>query len=210
MRRKIYNELVKWKENSQGKTAILIDGARRVGKSYIAELFAKENYKTYILIDFSKVPQEIKDLFNNYLDNLDYLFTYLSGYFGIKLYERNTLFIFDEVQFCPKARSSIKHLVADGRYDYIETGSLMSIKKNVKDILIPSEEQHLEMYPMDFEEFLWALDNNTLMDLIKKSFEEKKPLGQAMHRKVMDYFRQYMIVGRNATSSARICKYERF
>lgn len=195
MRRKIYNELVKWKENSQGKTAILIDGARRVGKSYIAELFAKENYKTYILIDFSKVPQEIKDLFNNYLDNLDYLFTYLSGYFGIKLYERNTLFIFDEVQFCPKARSSIKHLVADGRYDYIETGSLISIKKNVKDILIPSEEHQIKMLPMDFEEFLWAMGNDTLMDFIKKSYNDKTPLGQAMHRKVMDYFKEYLIVG---------------
>lgn len=195
MRRKIYNELVKWKENSQGKTAILIDGARRVGKSYIAELFAKENYKTYILIDFSKVPQEIKDLFNNYLDNLDYLFTYLSGYFGIKLYERNTLFIFDEVQFCPKARSSIKHLVADGRYDYIETGSLISIKKNVKDILIPSEEHQIKMSPMDFEEFLWAMGNDTLMDFIKKSYNDKTPLGQAMHRKVMDYFKEYLIVG---------------
>lgn len=195
MRRKIYNELVKWKENSQGKTAILIDGARRVGKSYIAELFAKENYKTYILIDFSKVPQEIKDLFNNYLDNLDYLFTYLSGYFGIKLYERNTLFIFDEVQFCPKARSAIKHLVADGRYDYIETGSLISIKKNVKDILIPSEEHQIKMLPMDFEEFLWAMGNDTLMDFIKKSYNDKTPLGQAMHRKVMDYFKEYLIVG---------------
>lgn len=195
MRRKIYNELVKWKENSQGKTAILIDGARRVGKSYIAELFAKENYKTYILIDFSKVPQEIKDLFNNYLDNLDYLFTYLSGYFGIKLYERNTLFIFDEVQFCPKARSAIKHLVADGRYDYIETGSLISIKKNVKDILIPSEEHQIKMLPMDFEEFLWAMGNDTLMDFIKKCYNDKTPLGQAMHRKVMDYFKEYLIVG---------------
>ncbi len=195
MKRKIYNELIKWKENSNGKTAILIDGARRVGKSYIAELFAKENYKSHILIDFSKVPQEIKDLFDNYVDNLDYLFTYLSGYFGIKLYERDTIFIFDEVQLCPKARGAIKHLVADGRYDYIETGSLISIKKNVKDILIPSEEHQIKMFPMDFEEFMWAMGNETLMLFIKKCYENKEPMQQAMHRKAMDYFKEYLIVG---------------
>ena len=195
MKRKIYNELMHWKTSSNGKTAILIDGARRVGKSYIAELFAKENYKSYILIDFSKVSKDIKDLFDNYVDNLDYLFTYLSGYFGIKLYERESLFIFDEVQFCPKARAAIKHLVADGRYDYIETGSLISIKKNVKDILIPSEEHRLKMLPMDFEEFMWAMKNDTLMDFIKECFKNKTPLNQAMHRKVMDYFKEYLIVG---------------
>ncbi len=195
MKRKIYNELMHWKTSSNGKTAILIDGARRVGKSYIAELFAKENYKSYILIDFSKVSKDIKDLFDNYVDNLDYLFTYLSGYFGIKLYERDSLFIFDEVQFCPKARGAIKHLVMDGRYDYIETGSLISIKKNVKDILIPSEEHRLKMLPMDFEEFMWAMKNDTLMDFIKECFKNKTPLNQAMHRKVMDYFKEYLIVG---------------
>ena len=195
MKRKIYNELLEWKKKSQGKTAILIDGAMRIGKSYIAETFAKENYETYVLIDFSKVPQVIKDLFENYLDNLDYLFTYLSQYFGKRLYERNTLFIFDEVQFCPRARSAIKHLVADGRYDYIETGSLISIKKNVKDILIPSEEHILKMKPMDFEEFMWAMGNDTMMDFIKTCYENKKPLGQALHRKAMDYFKEYLIVG---------------
>lgn len=195
MKRKVYEELVQWKKNSNGKTAILIDGARRVGKSYIAEMFARENYKTYILIDFSKVPQTIKDLFDNYLDNLDYLFTYLSEYFETKLYERDTLFIFDEVQFCPRARSAIKHLVADGRYDYIETGSLISIKKNVKDILIPSEEHLIKMYPMDFEEFLWAMGNDTLMDFIKQCYKDRKPLGQLLHRKAMDFFKEYLIVG---------------
>ena len=210
MKRKIYDKLLEWKQNSNGKTAILIDGARRVGKSYIVEKFAKENYKSFIVIDFNKVSDDVKDLFEHYLNDMDNLFLYLSNYFNVTLYERESLIIFDEVQLYPKARSAIKYLVEDGRYDDIETGSLMSIKKNVKDILIPSEEQHLEMHPMDFEEFLWALDNDTLMDLIKKSFEEKKPLGQAMHRKVMDYFRQYMIVGRNATSSTRICKYKRF
>lgn len=195
MKRKIYSELMNWKENSKGKTAILIDGARRVGKSYIAETFAKENYKSYILIDFSKAPQVVKELFDNYLENLDYLFTYLSGYYGIKLYERESLFIFDEVQFCPKARSAIKHLVADGRYDYIETGSLISIKKNVKDILIPSEEHKLKMKPMDFEEFMWAMGNDVMMDVIKKCYNDKKPLTQALHRKAMDYFKEYLIVG---------------
>ena len=194
MKRKIYNDILKWKENN-GKTALLIEGARRVGKSYIAEQFAKNNYKSYILIDFSKVPKEILELFDNYLDNLNYLFTYLSEYFGVKLYERESLFIFDEIQFCPKARGAIKHLVADGRYDYIETGSLISIKKNVKDILIPSEEEIIKMNPMDFEEFLWAMGNDTLMDFIKECYSNKKELGQALHRKAMDYFKEYMIVG---------------
>ena len=195
MKRKIYNDILKWKEESQGKTALLVEGARRVGKSYIVEEFAKENYKSYILIDFSKVPNEVKELFDNYLDNLDYLFTYISNYYGIKLYERNTLFIFDEIQFCPRARGAIKHLVADGRYDYIETGSLISIKKNVKDILIPSEEEMIKMNPMDFEEFLWAMGNDTLMDFIKDCFKNKREMGQALHRKAMDYFKEYLIVG---------------
>ena len=136
-----------WKEKSNGKTALLIDGARRVGKSYIAEEFAKNNYESYILVDFNKVPDDIKNLFDNYLDNLDDLFLYLSNYYGVKLIERKSVIIFDEVQLYPKARSAIKYLVADGRYDYIETGSLVSIKENVRDILIPSEEQHIELYP---------------------------------------------------------------
>ena len=195
MKRKIYEKLIEWKEKSNGKTAVLIDGARRVGKSYIVQKFAEENYKSYIIIDFNKVSKDVKDLFEYYLNDIDNLFLYLSNYFNVKLYERESLIIFDEVQLYPKARSAIKYLVEDGRYDYIETGSLMSIKKNVKDILIPSEEEHIEMYPMDFEEFLWALDNNNLMDLIKKCYQDKKSLGQAMNRKAMDYFRQYMIVG---------------
>lgn len=195
MKRKVYEKLIEWKQNNNGKTAILIDGARRVGKSYIVEKFAKENYKSFIVIDFNKVSNDIKDLFEHYLNDMDNLFLYLSNYFNVTLYERESLIIFDEVQLYPKARSAIKYLVEDGRYDYIETGSLMSIKKNVKDILIPSEEQYIEMHPMDFEEFLWALGNESLMDLIRKSYEERKSLGQAMHRKVMDYFRQYMIVG---------------
>lgn len=195
MKRKVYNEILKWRKESQGKTALLVEGARRVGKSYIVEEFAKENYKSYILIDFSKVSNEVKKLFDNYLDNLDYLFTYISNYYGVKLYERDTVFIFDEIQFCPRARGAIKHLVADGRYDYIETGSLISIKKNVKDILIPSEEEMIKMNPMDFEEFLWAMGNDTLMNFIKECYKNKKQMGQALHRKAMDYFKEYLIVG---------------
>ena len=203
MRRKIYDEILKWKKRSAGQTALLIDGARRVGKSYIAEKFAAAEYKSYLLIDFNRAPKEVTDLFENYLNDLDTLFMYLSGFYNTKLYERETLIILDEVQLCPRARSAIKHLVADGRYDYLETGSLMSIKKNVKDILIPSEEEHLKMYPLDFEEFLWALDNETLMPLIQTCYEKKQPMGQALHRKAMDYFRQYMIVGGMPQAVAR-------
>ena len=195
MKRKIYEELLKWKKNSAGQTALLIDGARRVGKSYIAEKFAAAEYKSYLLIDFNRAPKEVTDLFDNYLNDLDTLFMYLSGFYNTKLYERETLIILDEVQLCPRARSAIKYLVADGRYDYLETGSLMSIKKNVKDILIPSEEEHLKMYPLDFEEFLWALSNEMIMSLIQTCYEKKQPMGQALHRTAMDYFRQYMIVG---------------
>ena len=195
MKRKIYNDILKWKENSKGTTALLVEGARRVGKSYIVEKFAKENYKSYLMIDFSKVSNEIKELFDNYLDNLDYLFLYLSQYYGVKLYERESVIIFDEIQFCPRARGAIKHLVADKRYDYIETGLLISIKKNVKDILIPSEEETLNMKPMDFEEFLWAMGNDELMDFVRSRFDIKQEVGQVIHRKIMDYFKEYLIVG---------------
>ena len=170
MKRKIYEELKKWKNDGAGKTALLIDGARRVGKSYIVEEFAKNNYKTYILIDFNRADDEVKALFEHYLNDLDTLFMYLSGYYNVKLYAHESLIIFDEVQLFPRARAAIKYLVADGRYDYMETGSLMSIRKNVKDIVIPSEERHIKMYPMDFEEFLWAMGNDVLMDIIRKYF----------------------------------------
>lgn len=195
MKRKIYQDILKWKNHSAGRTALLIDGARRVGKSYIAKQFAETEYKSYILIDFNKAPKEITALFENYLNDLDTFFVYLSAFYTTKLYERDTLIILDEVQLCPRARAAIKYLVEDGRYDYLETGSLMSIKKNVQDIVIPSEEEHIKMYPLDFEEFLWALGNDVLMPVIKTSFDDKKPMGQVLHRKAMDYFRQYMIVG---------------
>ncbi len=195
MKRKILNELIEWKETSNGKTALLIDGARRVGKSYITTEFAENHYKSYIMIDFNKISDDVKELFDKYLNDLDTFFMYLSAYFNVKLYTRESLIIFDEVQLFPRARAAIKYLIADGRFDYIETGSLVSIKKNVKNIVIPSEERHIKMYPMDFEEFLWALGNDTLMDIIRKNYLDKKPMGQALHRKAMDYFRQYLIVG---------------
>ena len=195
MKRKITNKLIEWKNSSNGKTALLIDGARRVGKSYTITKFAKEYYKSYIIIDFNNVSNDVKDLFDKYLDDLDAFFMYLSAYYNVKLHPRDSLIVFDEVQMFPRARSSIKYLVADGRYDYIETGSLVSINKNVKNIVIPSEERHIKMYPMDFEEFLWALGNDTLMDVIRENFHTKKPMGQALHRKAMNFFRQYLIVG---------------
>ena len=195
MKRKIYDKLLEWKNNDAGKTALLIDGARRVGKSYIVEEFAKSEYSSYILIDFNKAGRDVLDLLDNSLDNLDTFFIYLSEYYSVKLIERESLIVFDEVQLFPRARAAIKYLVADGRFDYIETGSIVSIKKNIKNIVIPSEERRIRMYPMDFEEFLWANGNDTLMQLIMDHFIEMKPLGQAMHRKVMNLFRQYLIVG---------------
>lgn len=195
MKRKIYDKLIEWKNSRTGKTALLIDGARRVGKSYIVEAFAKAEYKSYILIDFNNVGDGVLDLFRNYIDDLDMFFIYLSNYYKVKLIKRDSLIIFDEVQLFPRARAAIKYLVSDGRYDYIETGSIVSIKKNVKNIVIPSEEQHIKMYPMDFEEFLWATGNDTLMSFIHSHFIDSRSLGQAMHRKIMDYFRQYLIIG---------------
>ena len=195
MNRKIYNKLLEWKHESNGEYALLIDGTRRVGKSYIVRQFAEKEYRSCVILDFNLVSKSIKDLFENDLDNLDRFFMYLSNYTGKTLYTRDTLIVFDEVQQYPKARAAIKYLVKDGRYDYIETGSLISIKKNVEGIVIPSEEEHIKMFPMDFEEFLWAMGEEMLMPFIKDCFERKKPLGQLMHRRAMDYFRLYMIVG---------------
>lgn len=195
MKRKIYGEMLKWKQDGISQTALLIDGARRVGKSYIAEEFAKNEYRSYLMIDFNNVSRDVQNLFYNYLDDLDTFFMYLSGYYNVKLYPGESLVIFDEVQQFPRARAAVKYLVADGRFDYMEIGSLVSIRKNVADIVITSEERHMKMYPMDFEEFLWAMGNEVLMDMIRKCFDTKKMMGQLLHRKAMDYFRQYLIVG---------------
>ncbi len=195
LRRKIYDELVNWKNNSNGATAMMIDGARRVGKSFMAETFAKAEYKSYILIDFGQVSNEVLDLFENECYDLDLFFAKISAYYNKRLYERQSLFIFDEVQQYPRARQLIKYFVADGRYDFLETGSLIRLKKNVQDIIIPSEEDHIEMFPLDFEEFLWAFGDEVTYPLIKQCFENKKPLGAPLHRKVMNDFRQYILVG---------------
>lgn len=195
LKRKIYDRLVEWKNKSQGTTALLIDGARRVGKSFITRKLAENEYKSYIIIDFGNAPRDILDLFINDSANLDLFFAKLSAYYSTHLYKRNSLIVFDEVQQYPKARQLVKYLVADGRYDYIETGSLISLKKNVKDIIIPSEEEHIEMFPLDFEEFLWAMGDEVTAPLIKQCFETKTPIGQSLHRKIMNDFRQYVLVG---------------
>ena len=194
MKRKIYNEMLLWKQNAQGKSALMIDGARRIGKSYIVEEFAKNEYKSYILVDFNNADDNLIEIFDKYLRNLDVFFSYLALYYNVTLYPRDTVIVFDEVQLYPKARAAIKYLVKDGRYDYIETGSLVSINRNVKDIVIPSEEHRINMYPMDFEEFLWAVGDNQLMPFIRMCFEKKQKLGP-LHRKAMSHFRHYMIVG---------------
>ncbi len=195
LKRKIYDELLTWKAKSNGQTAMMIDGARRVGKSYIAELFGKQEYKSYILIDFGNAPQDILDLFLNESSDLDLFFAKLSAFYSKVLHKRESLIIFDEVQQFPRARQLIKYLVADGRYDYLETGSLIRLKKNTENIIIPSEEEHIELFPLDFEEFLWAMGDEATGPLIRKCFETKTALGQALHRKVMNDFRQYVLVG---------------
>ena len=193
-RRKIYDEILEWKEKYSHKYALLIKGARRVGKSTIAEEFAKKEFKSYILIDFAHTSKEIIELFDDTY-NLDFFFLQLQQLTGIRLYENESVIIFDEVQLLPKARQAIKYLVADGRYKYIETGSLLSIKKNTQDILIPSEERKISMYPMDFEEFLWAIGDEITADTIKLLLKSKKSAGNAMHRNLMRIFRLYMLVG---------------
>ncbi|MBP3253833.1 MAG: ATP-binding protein [Bacteroidales bacterium] len=192
-KRKLYDKMLSWKQEN-GTSALLIKGARRTGKSTLAENFAQQEYKSYILVDFSTVPPEVNELFNHIYD-LDYFFLRLQVIYGVTLYERNSVIIFDEVQMQPLARQAIKHLVKDGRYDYIETGSLLSIKKNVKDIVIPSEETRITLYPMDYEEFCWAMDDKTSVDLIRQMFNQKKPLGDSTNRMLMRKFRLYMLVG---------------
>ena len=193
-KRKIYEKMLAWKNESDGKTALLIEGPRRVGKSTIVKQFAENEYDSYILIDFYRASNETKALFDD-LSDLNYIFLQLQLAYHVSLKERRSVIIFDEVQLCPKARQAIKALVEDGRYDYIETGSLISIHKHVKDILIPSEERKLQMYPMDFEEFRWVLGDEVTVPMLRDFYVSGKPLGQAAHRRIMKDFRLYMLVG---------------
>lgn len=193
-KRKLYEKLLDWKNNRSGRTAVLIEGARRVGKSTLVRQFAQNEYESYVMIDFSIVKKDILELFDSIAD-LDYFFLQLQFRLGVSLKERKSLIIFDEVQMCPKARQAIKHLVADGRYDYIETGSLISIRKNVKDIVIPSEEEKMILHPLDYEEFKWALGDATTIAQMRMIFEKRLSMGDAVTRKLMRDFRLYMAVG---------------
>ncbi|KFI50699.1 ATP-binding protein [Bifidobacterium biavatii] len=194
-RRKAYDRLLEWKKTSAGHTAMLIEGARRVGKSTVAVEFARNEYDSYVLVDFTRVTDEFKQTFLDMRNDLDGFFLYLSAAFGVNLVRRKSLVIFDEVQLFPPAREFIKHLVADGRFDYIETGSLISINANVKDILIPSEEESMTMGPMDFEEFLWAMGETALATMIRHSFDADTAMPDALHRKAGRLWREYMLVG---------------
>lgn len=194
-KRKIYERLLQWKRESRGEKALLIEGARRIGKSTIVEEFAKKEYKTYILIDFNMAPKTVKEAFELYANDLDTFFMILSAQYDVPLHRRESLIIFDEIQNYPKAREAVKYLVADGRYDYLETGSLISIKENVADITLPSEERRIRMYPMDFEEFGWAMGETEMLRYIQHCYEERKALDQGLHSKAMMLFRQYLIVG---------------
>lgn len=193
-KRKMYDTMLEWKEQRHGDTALMIQGARRVGKSTIAEQFARNEYKSYILIDFSKAPKTVVDLFDD-ISDLNYIFIRLQLLYNVQLYERESVIIFDEVQLQPLARQAIKHLVKDHRYDYIETGSLISVRFRSHDILIPSEETKVNMYPLDYEEFRWALGDEATVPLLRSAFENKMSLGNATHRKLMRDFRLYMLVG---------------
>lgn len=193
-RRKIYDQILDWKRTKNGHTALLIKGARRVGKSTIAEEFARKEYKSYIVVDFADAPRALWEAIDNISDR-DNFFMQLQFIYGVKLYERESVIIFDEIQKCPAAREAIKYLVKDYRYDYIETGSLLSIKKNTKDIVIPSEEARITMYPMDYEEFRWVLGAKTTIPLLKDAFDRRISLGDAVARQLMKDFRLYMLVG---------------
>ena len=192
-KRKLYERLLEWKRVRDGKTAILIEGARRVGKSTLVEQFAKNEYESYILIDFNEASAEVKSLFDN-LMNLDFIFLQLQSLYNVVLKKRKSVIIFDEVQNCPLARQAIKYLVKDGRYDYIETGSLISIKKNTKNITLPSEEERVTLHPMDYEEFRWAMGDEASVPLLRTFYEKKLPLEQSFRDKIRD-FRLYMLIG---------------
>ena len=192
-KRKIYERMLKWKQERDGKTALLIKGARRVGKSTIVEEFARNEYDSYIIVDFSIASNEVKSMFDD-LTDLNYIFLRLQAIYHVALHARRSVIVFDEVQLCPSARQSIKHLVKDGRYDYIETGSLISIRKNTENIIIPSEETRIEMYPMDYEEFRWAVGDTATVPLLRQFFDKQLPLAQALRKSMRD-FRLYILVG---------------
>ncbi|MCF0219575.1 MAG: ATP-binding protein [Muribaculaceae bacterium] len=192
--RKIYKKLVEWKNESNGQTALLIKGARRVGKSTVAREFGKNEYETFIAIDFAQCPAEVKELFED-ISDLDFIFMRLQMIYDVELKERKSLIIFDEVQLCPKARQAIKYLVEDGRYDYLETGSLLSIRQNVKDIVIPSEEEEVTLNPLDYEEFRWAMGDKVSVPLLRQFFDKRKGMGDTANRSTMRDFRLYMLVG---------------
>ncbi|NLL94908.1 MAG: ATP-binding protein [Thermoplasmatales archaeon] len=206
MKRKAYDKMLRWKEKRKGSTALLIDGARRVGKSHLVSHFGKNEYRSHILIDFNRVDPEVKDIFERDSHDLDEFFFRLATFYKVDLHERESAIIFDEVQQFPKARGLIKYLVEDGRYDYIETGSLLSIKRNIQGIVLPSEEERLALHPMDFEEFLWAMGDKTTMPFLRDRFERLKPSGDAIHRRTMNSFRTYMIVGGMPQAVARFAK----
>lgn len=201
-KRKIYDNFLAWKNATNGKKALLVEGARRIGKSTIVENFARNEYKSYILIDFAIASDDVKKYFDLYLNDLDTFFMLLSVQYGVQLYPRESVIIFDEVQLFPKAREAIKYLVADGRYDFMETGSLISIKENVQNIVIPSEERQIKMYPMDLEEFCWALNEAPLIAYIRDCFDKKIPLERSIHEKAMLIFKQYILVGGMPMSTA--------
>ena len=193
-KRKLYEEMLQWKQDSNGASALLIKGVRRVGKSTLAKQFAQNEYDSFIVIDFAKCSKEVRLLFED-ISDLDYIFMRLQMIYNVMLKERKSVIIFDEVQKCPDARQSIKYLVEDGRYDYIETGSLLSIKQNVKDIIIPSEEHEVCLFPLDYEEFRWALGDEISVPMLRKVFGERRSMGDTANRNLMKNFRLYMLVG---------------
>lgn len=195
MKRKIYDRLLKWKKDEAPRYALMLEGVRRVGKSWIVKEFAEKEYEHHLILDFAKVKKSVKEIFEEHLDDLDEFFLLLEARTGRALVPGSTLIVFDEVQRFPRAREAIKYLVEDGRFHYIETGSLISIKKNVEGIVIPSEELKVEMHPMDFEEFLWAIGKEGAWTLVKRSFETRRVMAQSDHRMMMEYFRQYLVVG---------------
>lgn len=208
-KRKLYGKLLDWKKSADGSRAVLIEGARRIGKSTIVREFARNEYKSFIIIDFNTASEAVKSAFVNYLSDLDNFFMILSAEYNVQLFRRQSVIVFDEVQQFPTARQAIKYLVADGRYDYIETGSLISIKENVQQITLPSEERKLRMYPMDFEEFAWAMNETELIEYIRNCFEKRQPLEQTLHAKAMLLFRQYMIVGGMPKSVSSYIEHDR-